>query len=264
MPRKSRTFTALTCGAAAATMAAVCAAGPMAPADGSGDEGDLAHESAQQVSDDALHALLGAKSLRLRTESSADATKLDLTLDRAGNRAGNISKGPLGRVDLIKRGKDVWLKPDAAFWKSQLPGDEGTNAARTYRDRYLHGTTDDDFLKSLATACDLTAFQKSVAPQPTAPQAPSNPSVTLTKGRPTTQEGTRVLPIVKKAKDATQTVYVTIEGTHYPRKLTTEVDGETGTVLLSNYDRPVPSHTPDPAKTADISVLEGGGEQHSV
>ncbi|MEW1659504.1 hypothetical protein [Streptomyces sp. NPDC093707] len=254
MPRKRRTFTALTCGAAAVTVAAACAAAPTGDSDG---EGSLAHKSAQQISDDALHALLGARSLRLRTQSSTSATKLDLTLDRDGNCAGNISKGPLGRVDLIKRGKDVWLKPDAAFWKSQLPGDQGADAARTYQDRYLHGTTQDSFLKSLATACDLTAFQKSVAPQSPAPQSPSSPSVTLSKGRPTTHEGVRVLPIVKKAKGATQTVYVAIDGTHYPMQLTTEVDHETGTVLLSNYDRPVPSHTPDPAKTADISVLNG-------
>ncbi|MFE3652669.1 hypothetical protein ACFXPZ_32845 [Streptomyces sp. NPDC059101] len=255
MPRRRRSLTALTCGAAGVVLAATCAA---IPADGPDDEGDLAGKSAQQISDDALHALLGAKSLRLRTETSTDATKLDLTLDRAGNCTGNISKGKLGRVDLIKRGKDVWLKPDAAYWKSQLPGDEGDTAARNYQDRYLHGTTDDSYLQSLATACDLTAFQKSVAPQSPAPQDPSAPSVTLTKGRPTTHEGTRVLPIVKKARDATQTVYVAIKGTHYPLKLTTQVDDQTSTVLLSDYDHPVPTYTPPPGQTSDISVLEGG------
>ncbi|WP_053163288.1 hypothetical protein [Streptomyces noursei] len=259
MPRRRRSLTPLTCGAAGVVLIATCAAA--APADDPGDEGDLAGKTAQQISDDALHALLGAHSLRLRTASSTDATKLDLTLDRAGNCAGNVSKGPLGRVDLIKHGKDVWLKPDAAFWKSQLPGDEGTTAARNYQGRFLHGTTDDAFLQSIATACDLTAFQKSVAPQSPAPQDPSSPStssVTLSKGRPTTHEGTRVLPVVKKVGDATQTVYVAIQGTHYPLKLTTQVDGESSTVLLSDYDHPVPAHTPPPGQTADISVLEGG------
>ncbi|MFF2812713.1 hypothetical protein ACFVT2_37205 [Streptomyces sp. NPDC058000] len=256
MLRRRRSLTALTCGAAGVVLAATCAA--VAPADDPGDEGDLAGKSAQQISDDALHALLGAKSLRLRTETSTDATKLDLTFDQAGNCTGNISKGELGRVDLIKRGKDVWLKPDAAFWKSQLPGDEGSTAARNYQNRYLHGTTDDTFLQSLATACDLTAFQKSVAPPSPAPQEPSPPTVTLTKGSPTTHEGTRVLPIIKKARDATQTVYVAIKGKHYPLKLTTQVDDETSTVLLSDYDRPVATHTPPPGQTSDISVLESG------
>ncbi|MCK7622958.1 hypothetical protein MUU72_07580 [Streptomyces sp. RS10V-4] len=261
MPRRHRSLTALTCGAAGAAMAAMCTAGAAAPAAGGGGEGDLAGESAQQISDDALHQLAGATSLRLRTSTSTDDTALDLTLDRAGNCAGNISRGRLGRVDLIKRGKDVWLKPDAAFWKSQLPGEEGADAARTYRDRYLHGTTDDSFLQSVAAACDLTAFQRSMAPRPPDPQGADpqdpSPSATLTKGAPTTRDGTRVLPIVKKAGDATQTLYVAVQGRHYPTELTTEVDGETGTIRLGAYDRPVPSHTPDPSRTADISVLEG-------
>ncbi|GGX15557.1 hypothetical protein [Streptomyces noursei] len=254
MTRRRRSLTALACGAAGAALAAACIAA--VPADDPGDEGDLAHKSAQEISDDALHSLLGAKSLRMRTETSTDDTKLDLTLDQDGNCNGNINKGKLGRVDLIKRGKDVWLKPDAAYWKSQLPGDEGSTAARNYQDRFLHGTTDDTFLQSLATACDLHAFQKSVTPQPPAPDQPSPPAVTLSKGRPTTHEGTRVLPIVKKTEDATQTVYVAIKGTHYPLKITTQVDDESSTILLSDYDRPVPSHTPAPGQTVDINALE--------
>ncbi|MFI1199088.1 hypothetical protein K2224_10235 [Streptomyces sp. BHT-5-2] len=257
MSRRRSSRTAMAWGAAGLIAAAACAA--MTPADDPDDEGDLAHKSAQQISDEALHALVGADSVRLRTETSVDATRLDLTLDRAGNCAGNISNGKQGRVDLIKRGKDVWLKPDAAYWKSQLPGDEGATAARTYRDRFLHGTTDDSFLQSIATACDLTAFQKAVTPQSPAPEdspAPT-PAVTLSKGRPTTHEGTRVLPVVKKAGDATQTVYVAIKGTHYPLKLATRVDDETSTVLLSDYDHPVPAHTPPPGQTVDVSVLEG-------
>ncbi|KUL36522.1 hypothetical protein ADL22_24010 [Streptomyces sp. NRRL F-4489] len=268
MPRRRRSVAFGAAGAAVALMCTAGAAVPAgtapsgtAPAAGGGGEGDLAGKSAQQISDDALHQLTGATSLRLRTSTSTDDTQLDLTLDRSGNCAGHISKGPLGRVDLIKRGKDVWLKPDAAFWKSQLPGDEGAAAARDYRDRYLHGTTDDSFLQSLAAACDLTAFQKSMTPPPPDPQGPSQPSVTLTKGAPTTREGTRVLPIVKKAGGATQTLYVAVEGRHYPTELTTEVDGETGTIRLGDYDRPVPSATPDPGRTADISVLEGGPSQ---
>ncbi|BCK69090.1 hypothetical protein Srufu_030430 [Streptomyces libani subsp. rufus] len=47
-----------------------------------------------------------------------------------------------------------------------------------------------------------------------------------------------------------------IDGKHYPLKLTAEVDHQTGTILLSNYDTPVSSKTPAPGDTADISVLE--------
>ncbi|WP_043265727.1 hypothetical protein [Streptomyces sp. CT34] len=251
-----RTLTALTCGTA--LVAATVTGGATAAADDTGGEGDLANRTAQQISDDAVHELLAAKSLRLRSATSTDPTRLDLTLDRDGNCAGHISKGPLGRVDLVKRGKDVWMKPDAAFWKSQFPGEEGSADARAYQGRFLHGTTDDDFLQRLTAACDLRGFQRQLAaPDTSSPPDSPSPSFTLTKGRPTTEEGTRVLPVTKKGGGAAQTVYVAIEGRHYPRKLVTEIDGETGTIQLGDYDRPVPSRTPDPGATTDISVLEG-------
>ncbi|MGX1855142.1 hypothetical protein OIU91_17560 [Streptomyces sp. NBC_01456] len=259
MTSRRRTVTAtvaLTCGVAliAGSSAAVAAE------DADGGEGDLAHKSAQQISDDALHQLVAAQSLRLRTRTSADPTTLDLTLDRAGNCTGAVAKGSLGRVELVKRGNQVWMKPDAAFWKSQLPGDKGDRAAAKYKDTYLHGTTHNTFLRGLSAACDLRAFQKSAAgpdKEQTPPGAPS-PSVTptLTKGRPTTQDGTRVLPVVKKADGAVQTLYVAIDGKHYPRKLTAEADHQSATILLSDYGTPVSDTTPAPGRTADISALE--------
>ncbi|MFJ9415771.1 hypothetical protein ACIRPT_16575 [Streptomyces sp. NPDC101227] len=256
MARKRRpttAITALTCGAAlVAGPAWMGAAAAASPADG---EGDLAGKTPQQVSDASLHALVGAKSLRIRTQSTVDPGRLDLTLDRAGNCTGTVSKGSYGHVDLVKRGKQVWMKPDTAFWKTQLPGKEGDAAARKYQGRYLHGTTDDPFLQSLSTACDLTAFQKAAA-NPTSPPSSGHPTTHLSKGKPTVQEGTRVLPVIKKTGGVIQTLYVTIDGKHYPRKLTAEANHETGTVLLSNYDKPVSAKTPPPGKTVDISVLE--------
>ncbi|MEU5208000.1 hypothetical protein [Streptomyces sp. NPDC020742] len=249
---------ALSCGAALLAGAACTGA---AAADDPDGEGDLAGKSAQQISDDALHELTTATSLRLRTQTSTDPTKLDLTLDRSGNCTGAISKGSLGRVELIKHGDQVWMKPDAAFWKSQFPGKKGTDAAAKYRNTFLHGTTRDSFLGNLSQACDLAAFQKSAKPEKPPSGAPSGtpgPSATptLTKGRPTVQEGTPVLPVVKKADGAVQTLYVAISGKHYPRKLTAEVDHQTATILLSNYGDPVSTKTPAPGDTADISVLE--------
>ncbi|AOP50202.1 hypothetical protein [Streptomyces lydicus] len=246
---------ALSCGAA--LLAGAACTGVAAAGDPDG-EGDLAGKSAQQISDTALHELVAAHSLRLRTRTSADPTELDLTLDRAGNCTGAISKGPSGRVEIIKHGTQVWMKPDAAFWKSQLPGSKGEEAAAKYKNTFLHGTTHDDFLHSLSEACDLTAFQKSAAGSDEPPSGAPSPSrtPTLTKGRPTVHEGARVLPLVKKADGVVQTLYVAIDGKHYPLKLTAEVDHQTGTILLSNYGTPVPATTPAPGDTADISALE--------
>ncbi|MGP8299594.1 hypothetical protein ACTPOK_17050 [Streptomyces inhibens] len=272
--RAATAAVALSCGAA--LLAGAASTGAVAAADDPDGEGDLTGKSAQQIADTALHELLAAQSLRLRTRTTADSTQLDLTLDRAGNCAGTISKGPLGRIEIIKRGIQVWLKPDAAFWKGQLPGSEGTTAADKYKDTYLHGTTKGDaVLQSLSDACDLKAFQKSATGHDKSSSATPSPSrtpsptatATLTKGRPTTFEGTPVLPVVKKAKGAVQTVYVAINGKHYPLKLTAEADHETGTILLSNYDIPVSTKTPAPSDTVDISSVkeleEGQGEPNA-
>ncbi|BDH15509.1 hypothetical protein [Streptomyces hygroscopicus] len=256
--RAATATTALTCGVA--LLAGAACTGAAAAAASDGGEGDLANKSAQQISDDSLRQLVAAKSLRLRTQTSADPTKIDLTLDRAGNCTGAISKGELGRVELVKHGNQVWMKPDAAFWTSQLPGKEGADAAAKYKDTFLHGTTKNAFLRGLSAACDLKAFQKSaVAPGEPPSGGPSrspSPSVALVKGRPTTHEGARVLPVIKKAQGAVQTLYVAIDGKHYPLKLTAEVDHQTGTILMSNYDTPVSVKTPAPGETADISALE--------
>ncbi|MFG2290055.1 hypothetical protein ACGFOU_28765 [Streptomyces sp. NPDC048595] len=258
MTCRRRTVTATALGCGAALLAGAVGTGAAAATPGPDGEGDLAGKTAQQISDDALDQLIAAKSLRLRTLTTAGPTRLDITLDQAGNCAGAISKGELGRVDLIKRGNQVWMKPDAAFWKNQFPGTEGTKAAAKYKDTFLHGTTHDGFLQSLSAACDLTAFQKSAAGTDQPPTNTPSPSVTphLTKGRPTVHEGTRVLPVIRKFDGAVQTLYVAVKGKPYPLKLTTEIDHETGTILLSNYDRPVPTKTPAPAHTVDIGVFE--------
>ncbi|MFG2491372.1 hypothetical protein ACGFSD_09970 [Streptomyces caniferus] len=254
--RAATTTAALTCGVALLAGVASTAAASAGTSDGG--EGDLADKSAQQISDDALQQLLAAQSLRLRTETSADPTKLDLTLDRAGNCTGAISKGEYGRVELVKRGDEVWMKPDAAFWKGLLPGKKGDDAAAKYRDTFLHGTTKNSFLRGVSAACDLKAFQKAATGPERRPSGTPSPShsASLTKGRPTTQEGTRVLPVVKKTRGAVETLYVAIDGKHYPRKLTAAVDHQTGTILLSNYDTPVSTKTPAPDETADIAALD--------
>lgn len=176
--RAATTTAALTCGVALLAGVASTAAASAGSSDGG--EGDLADKSAQQISDDALQQLLAAQSLRLRTETSADPTKLDLTLDRAGNCTGAISKGEYGRVELVKRGDEVWMKPDAAFWKGLLPGKKGDDAAAKYRDTFLHGTTKNSFLRGVSAACDLKAFQKAA----TGPERRPSGTPPLTLGLP--------------------------------------------------------------------------------
>lgn len=247
--RSIAVITALTCGATLLTGAASAASATDDPA----GEGALAGRTAQQISDTARHELLAATSLRLRTESTVDPTRMDLTLDRAGNCTGSVTKGPLGRVDLVKRGDQVWLKPDDAFWKSHLPERESEALSARIKGRYLHGTTADAFLGQLSAACDLATFQQQTA----GPDKPPAGSPTPVKGEPTVHEGTRVLPITKERDGASQTLYVAIEGKHYPRKLTAEADHQSSSILMSDFNAPVRVQTPSADETVEIDALDG-------
>lgn len=62
-------------------------------------------------------------------------------MDERGRCAGNVTltRGR-GSVELVKRGDEVWVKPDRDFWEAQLPGGQGTAAADTLHGRYVHGS----------------------------------------------------------------------------------------------------------------------------
>lgn len=72
-----------------------------------------------------------------------------------------------GTVELVKRGDELWMKPDTTFWKSQVEGGAGELAAQVFKGRYVHGNANDGLLKSLGDTCDLNAFQAQLNGGPT-------------------------------------------------------------------------------------------------
>ncbi|MER6996750.1 hypothetical protein [Streptomyces sp. NPDC000410] len=240
---------ALACSAALIT--ALAAAGG---AVGATTGEDIEQLTARQISEKAKKALLSAKSLHITTKGNLDdpeaATELDLTLDREGNCAGSVSTGGKGSVEIIKRGETVWMKPDEAFWKSQVPG-RGEAAAKLFKDRYLRGTTDDSMLRGMAEVCDLDGILKSVT-------GSSDIELALTKGRKTKVDGVEAIPLTGKRAERTMTLYVATEGKPYPVRLNATVAGEAeASIAFSDYDEPVPSTTPPADKSVDLSTLTG-------
>ncbi|MFE7775020.1 hypothetical protein ACFU5O_14170 [Streptomyces sp. NPDC057445] len=234
---------------AAATVAvtAALAVGGAAHADD-----DIESQSARQISERAEEAVRSATSVHITAKGDLDGAapsgELDLRLDREGNCTGSVSMGDEGSVEIIKRGETVWVKPDEAFWKNQLPG-AGEEAAEIVKGRYLRGTTDDAMLSGLAEVCDLDAFLDSVSDARGA-------QVPLTKGRKTKVDGVDVIPVTGKHEGRTATMYVATEGKPYPVRLNATGPGsKKATVVLSDYDKPVPSATPPADRSVDISSL---------
>ncbi|MCX4669381.1 hypothetical protein OG453_22335 [Streptomyces sp. NBC_01381] len=237
-------------GTAACTAVALLAA----PAVALADTEDL---SAQEISDKAEKELLDAKSVHLELEQKGtdlddeEPATMELTLDQDDNCVGSLTMADDGgSLELIKQGEKVWMKPDAAFWKAQLPGGQGEAAADIIGDRYLYGTTDDALLKDMAGVCDLKEIQQEV-------QDESGDESTLKKGDRTKVDGTDVIPVTGRDDGKTTTMYVAAEGTPYLVRATEKGQGTDSTLKLSAYDKPVPKDTPSEEDSVNVSQLQG-------
>ncbi|MFZ3598059.1 hypothetical protein [Streptomyces sp. BH104] len=246
--------------AAAFVCASLLSAGPAVAGDG-----DAEDKSAQQLADAAKKELLDAKSLHLTMKNgSADKDTrtpalVDLRLDENGNCTGRLRMGTGGAkggtVDLVKRGDEVWVKPDATFWKAQLPGRSGDLAAQLIGDRYVHGSTDDPMLDGLSGTCDLDAFRdqlKDGSDRATKEE--------LTKGDQKKVAGTEVVPLTPSGDTKGRiTLYVTADEPHRLVRATEKGAGESLSMTLTDYGKPVPKKTPPADDSIDVSELRDTG-----
>lgn len=223
---------------------------------------DIDTLTAQQIADRSRDALLSAQSMHLRTSGDlgrgSTPMSLDLTLDRDGNCNGSVNLGrSQGSVLIVKHGDDVWLKPDADFWKNQVPHG-GSAFAAILGDRYLEGPADDPRLRALTKGCDLNTFQKLVSDNA------NNDTGTLNKAAQTTLGKASVVPLTRIREGTELTLYVAATGKPYPLRLTVRGNGADAAVDFSAFDRPVPTSTPSPDDSFDISALLGRSSTGSV
>ncbi|MFF5338262.1 hypothetical protein [Streptomyces sp. NPDC013181] len=215
---------------------------------------DIDHLTAQQIADRSRDALLEARSVHVTSRGDlgrgGKPMSLDLTLDRHGNCKGSVDLGESrGSVLIVKRGDDVWLKPDADFWKNQVPNG-GSAFAAIVGDRYLKAPADSPRLRGLTKTCDLDTVQKLVSDNA------NDDSGTLNRGEKTTLGDTPVVPLTRMRGDTTLTVDVAATGKPYPVRLTLRGgEGADAVVNLSDFDVPVPRNTPSASESYDVSAL---------
>ncbi|MBL1081394.1 hypothetical protein JK359_05275 [Streptomyces actinomycinicus] len=219
--------------------------------DGDGPDAQALAEEAQRNAED-------ADSLRLELEDRAAADKrsepksMDLTLDRQGNCVGALAFGADGGTsEFVKQGDEVWMKGDRAYWKAQDP-DGGTETADLLQDRYVHGTTDEKEFKDFEDVCDLRAFQKDLAVD--------SFDRTPTKGEATTLDDVAVIPVRGEMDGVATTLYITSDAPHLLVESVQKGDGTDETSTFSDYDEPVPSATPAPDQSVDLSDLDRESE----
>lgn len=228
----------------------------LSPALIAADDGD--DLTARQLADQAKDNLLDAESVRLRltdrgtsaTTSKTQPTSMDLTLDQDGNCVGSMRMGSGGgTVEIVKRGDEVWMKPDRTFWKAQVPGSQGDAVAELFEDRYIHGSTNDAMLKGMADTCDLTSFQEEV-------EGDGSEETPLKKGEETTVDGTKVIPLTGTEDGKKAVLYVTSDSPHQLVRATQRGDGTNTTLTFTDYDKPVPTTTPSADESVDVGKLQ--------
>ncbi|MFJ2089030.1 hypothetical protein ACIOEW_07140 [Streptomyces sp. NPDC087901] len=216
---------------------------------------DIDNLSAQQIADRSRDALLSTHSLHLSTSGDlgrgSTPMSLELTLDRDGNCNGSVDLGnSQGSALIVKRGDDIWIKPDADFWENQVPNG-GSAFAAIVGDRYMKGSADDPRLSALTKTCDLNTFQKLVSDNA------NNDTGTLNKGTKTTLGKASVIPLTRMRDNTTLVLDVAATGKPYPLRLTIQGNGADAVVGFSAFDRPVPRTTPSPDDSFDVSALLG-------
>ncbi|MEU1216836.1 hypothetical protein ACFYSH_13355 [Streptomyces sp. NPDC005791] len=216
---------------------------------------DIESLPAEQIADRSRDALLDVRSLHLRARGDFGEGRspmtVDLSLDRNGNCVGGIDLGEgNGSVEIVKRGGSVWVKPDAEFWKNQVPFG-GAAFEAVLAGRYMRGPAEDSRLRPVVEACDLDTFRELLSDNA------GTAAGAFTKGQVTTVDGVRAVPVTRTLHGQRLTAYVDTEGAHHPVRITVRGDGADAAVDFSGFDEPVPTATPPADETVDVSALLG-------
>lgn len=229
--------------------------------DGGGGEGgdgeSLASLPPEEIADRAQQALMDATSMRMTTlgDPGALGVSLNLHMDKEGSCEGSVTQaGGGGTVELmIRQDDEVWMKPDTAFWQSQLEVQD--QAAISLLDgSWLYGHTTDPEMEQIAGTCSLMGLQADMgeddggdgAPDEVGPETEYNGTPALTLSGPD-EEGNQV------------TMLIATEGEPYPLLITTEGEGGTASeVELSQFNEPVALEEPPADQVLDVADFRTG------
>lgn len=200
----------------------------------------------QEIVDAATAATKSASSLTMTMNGVIDGekTSFHLSLDTKGECKGDIALGgDQGSVKLIRTGKQVYFKFDKAFMKAQ--GDKDGTMASAIGDHWLRTAATNPEYKDLTEACDLKSLLSDTEEGEEA----------AVKGKPTTVDGRRVVPVSEKDGAETSTAYIATEGKHYILKIVTKGGKEPGTVTFRDFDKPVDAVAPPAKDVIDLDEL---------
>ncbi|QDQ11983.1 hypothetical protein [Streptomyces spectabilis] len=251
------TFAAL-CLATAATVTLTGCGGDKSddtkkPAAAAKKKDPFADLSGPQIIDKAMKATSGASSLRMKG-SMADGGGpgfIDLALDTKGQCVGTIGTGGEGSVDLIGKGKTMYMRYDAAFLRSEMKGEKDIDVQGSVdmmADRWVKTSATKSDEKDFAEFCDLKTVLSDFEDTESAAR----------KGKATTVDGTPAIALHESDGKERATLYVATEGKPYLLKAVNDPGKgkKKDTLTFTDFDKPVKA-TPPKGDVLDLDTLDG-------
>ncbi|MFJ9829675.1 hypothetical protein ACIRSU_35645 [Streptomyces sp. NPDC101160] len=257
-PRRAALATVL-CAATLALGATACGPFPdlgSGSASGSGADkpkatGPFAELTGPEVADKAMTATKSAKSLSLDLDlkTSDGPMKAYVSTGRQGRCAGTMTIGATGTAEFVHpAGQAVYMRLDKAFLKEQTKGespDVRRKVIRKLMGRWIKTGAKSPDAKGMLDLCDLKSLLSDF----------EGPYTGLKKGKETTVDGQKALPLTDSDGGEKIAIYVATEGTPYVLRIVTTGGKEPGTMTFSHYDEPVEAKAPPKKDVLDEKSL---------
>jgi hypothetical protein len=226
------------------------------PAAATSSADDFADLVADEIADKAVAATKAARSIKMtgQIRSGGKRMSVDLAVDNKGACTGRLGiQG--GNAALRQVSKVMYLKGDDTFWRAALsesgspaPGNDAVIGL--VKGRWIKmpaGSADD-----MGGVCDLKAMLAEMDEDTSDRRGMTRGRDEVIGGRPTTT-------LVKKSGGETTTLYVARKGQPYLLKVARTGGDEPGTMLFSDYDKPVAAAAPSADEVVDLGNLSGLG-----
>ncbi|MFB7375343.1 hypothetical protein ACFC0D_36535 [Streptomyces sp. NPDC056222] len=214
--------------------------------------------TADRIGDRAVTATQSATSLRMtgRVESDGQQLDIDLAVDDQRECTGRMTIGG-GTAELRQADGITYIKGDERFWRVSMtsqgiPEPQIGPTIELLEGRWLKITPGQAGSGDLSGVCDLKELLADL-------DEDDGERRGLTRGPDAEVEGTPVATLLKKRPGGeTTTVSVSQEGKPYILKMVKTGGEEPGTIVFSDYDKPVKVVVPPADETVDLTKLDQG------
>ena len=218
----------------------------------------FANLTPDEIGERAVTATQSATSLRMTGRVAADGQPLDIDFavnDR--DECTGVMKIHGGTAELRRVDDITYMKGDEAFWRVSMasqgmPEAQIDATIELVKGRWLKIAPGQAGAADLGGVCDLKGLLADLDKDPAERGG-------LVRGPDGEVDGTPVATLSKKkAGGETTTVSVSEEGKPYILKMVKTGGDEPGSMVLSDYDKPVDVVVPPASETVDLSKLDQG------